>query len=175
MLARCVVATAVGIAALGGPGLIAQPRAATSSRPLLVRPGLGIGPVSVGETLTTLTKQFPHTVARYGSFSVRLHGSTIKGTLHASHVTRVRSTTSDLVLGGQRLQNQESATQKLVRSGWTASACLAGHPLVYRRDADAHLVTVIAWGDPGVPPLALIQPRIPSTWTHCSSSGSPRS
>jgi hypothetical protein len=174
MDAKYVVTTAVGIAALGGPGLVAQPEAATPPRPLLVRPGVGIGPVKVGETLNVLNKQFPHVAVLGGeSFSLRLHGKTIKGNLGADHVTRVRSTASNLVLGGQHLQNhQASETQKLVHSGWKASTCLAGHPLVYRRDTETRLVTVLVWGGAGVPPLALIQPRIPSAWIHCPSSGS---
>lgn len=88
MLVKYAVATVAGIAGLCGPGLVAQPEAATPSHTLLVRPGVGIGLIKVGETLTTLKKQFPHVTLTLGGrhFQVRIDGKRIAGGLPANRI-----------------------------------------------------------------------------------------
>jgi hypothetical protein len=173
VLAKFAVATIVVVAGPLGSGLVAQSNAATPPRTLFVRPGIGIGPIRIGETLTVLKEQFPGAAVHNGGYEFRIgvKGDSIGGGLNDNRVVGVWSNKPDLALGAQRLRNhQTSESQRLIHAGWRSSSCLTGHTLIYRRDPKTHKTTAIVWTNGAV--LAEVLSHLPSTWTQCASSGS---
>ena len=126
MLSKCAGAVAVAIVALCGTGFVADGAALSRSHTLLLRPGVGIGPIRIGETLAVLRQQSPDVVVRADGnrYSVKIDGATIQVGLSADRVVGVFGTSAVLVLGTRRLQNhQASEPQALVRAGWKRSSC----------------------------------------------------
>lgn len=172
MFSKYAGAVALAVAALCGTGTVASGQAATASHALLLRPGVGIGPIRIGETLSVLRKQLPdvRVYADGNRYSVKVDGATIQGGVSARRVVGVLSTSAELVLGTQRLQNrQASEPQTLVRAGWTRSSCLGEHILVYRRDPRTRATTAIVWLR-GAPVFAEVVSGLPPTWTRCAGT-----
>jgi hypothetical protein len=117
---------------------------------LVVRPGEGIGPVTLGMTRGRFERRFPDarlglTMARTTRATLRLPGGSVQAFFAHDHIGLITSSSRSMSLDGRRLSGGGQEMGRLRAEGWRRRRCGPGFSILYRVGPTRQRLTTISF------------------------------